>query len=572
MADTASLPVAPPIAAASKGFRLGLRSKFTGALALFILAILAAAGTRVRLLQQYALDKEIRERGLALARALAANSVEPLSLGEGKTLDIMLLVKDVIQTSTDAEGTARKLTFNDTALAMIWEDLKRFGHEAEVSGLRNEGVLFAYVVDPTGKIVAAADAQLSQDKWLDATDKPYQPVPASGLLSPSDDEKIWDTPHLNGTYVIAVPIRQRQAGSGGADTPAPAGAGAPPPAGAAAPPAGAPAAPGAFMGTVYLGMSQSIIRRALAVAVSKLLFVAAGVLIGGGIIAVFIANLLVKPIHLLRDGALEIGKGNLNQQVRITRRDELGELASAFNDMTKGLSERELIGSAFGRYVSKDVLADILKNPDAMKLGGARRLVTMVDSDVRGFTSMSERLDPEAVVSVINAYLDIQAKIVREFGGTVDRFVGDEVQAVFGVPAERPDDAERAVRCAWAIKLAVAKLIDERTRAGQPAPRIGIGVDSGHVVAGNMGAQGAKLDYSIVGDPVGTAKELVDAARDPDVPGGQVVLSEDTYALVKDLVEVRELAPLELHGRSAPLRCFDLVGLKPAVAGTGGNG
>ena len=557
MADTTPPPPSAAPRPVRRGFRLGLRTQFIFWVGMFILGIMTATGVAIRDQQKKALDKEIRERGLALARALSANSVEPLSLGEGKVLDIMLLVKDVIQTSTAGDSKELRGVGTESAFGMVWEDLKRFGRETTVEGLRNEGVLFAKVVDPTGKVIASADTSKAQESWLEETDKPYQPLPKSSLLSPGDEEKIWDSPAFHGLYVIAVPIRQRQAGGGLADAPAP----------AAGSTAAVPvAAPGAFMGSVYLGMSQSIVKRALALAFSRLLLVALVVLVLGGGAAIFIANLLVRPIHLLRDGALEIGKGNLNQQVKITRRDELGELATAFNDMTKGLAERELIGSAFGRYVSTDVLQDILKNPDAMKLGGARRSVTMVDSDVRGFTSMSEKLDPEAVVSVINAYLDIQAKIVKEYGGTVDRFVGDEVCAVFGVPAERPDDAERAVRCAWAIKLAVATLIEERTRAGLPAPRIGVGVDSGHVVAGNMGAQGAKLDYSIVGDPVGTAKELVDAARDPDVPGGQVVMSENTYALVRDFVEVRELEPLEVHGRAAPLRCYDLIGVKAAAA------
>src|SRR5690348_14778894 len=119
MAESAPAPAASPSApsapSTARGFRLGLRSKFTAWLALFILGILAATGYRVRKLEQAALDREIKERGLALARALAANSVEPLSLGEGKTLDIMLLVKEVVQTTTDPEPARQSVAFNDTA-------------------------------------------------------------------------------------------------------------------------------------------------------------------------------------------------------------------------------------------------------------------------------------------------------------------------------------------------------------------------------------------------------------------------------------------------------------------------
>ena len=277
----------------------------------------------------------------------------------------------------------------------------------------------------------------------------------------------------------------------------------------------------------------------------------------------WIAHFLVKPIHLLRDGVLAVAQGDVHKQVHITRRDELGELATSFNEMTKGLAERELIRSAFGAYVSGSILDEILKNPEAMNIGGSRRTITMVDSDVRGFTKMSSSMSPEEVVAVINAYLDVQTKIVLQHQGHIDRFVGDEVLAVFGIPTESSDDAERAVRCAWAIREAIAKLIEVRQRQGLPHPRIGIGLDTGHVVAGNMGAQGVKVEFAVIGQPVGTAHDIMEAARDPNVPGGQVVLSENTYERVKDIVEVRELEPLQIHGRSKPLRAFDLVGLKP---------
>jgi adenylate cyclase len=323
------------------------------------------------------------------------------------------------------------------------------------------------------------------------------------------------------------------------------------------------------MGSVYLGMSQSIVRRALALALSKLFYVALFVLLFAVVIALVISGTLVGPIHQLRDGALAVAGGKFDTHVGIRRRDELGELAFAFNGMTKGLAERELIRGAFGAYVSSDVLTDILANPDAMKtIGGVKRNVTMVFTDVRGFTAMSGQLEAEQVVHIINDYLNLQSQQVREHKGYVDKYIGDAMRAVFGIPTEQPDDAERAVRCAWGIKQAVAKLVAERTARNEPHPLIGIGIDTGEVVAGNIGAASAKLDYTVLGDPVGMSEACMDAARDPNAEGGQVVLTESTYALVRHMAEVRELPPLKPQGHENPIVVYELVGLK-AAAGTG---
>jgi adenylate cyclase len=291
--------------------------------------------------------------------------------------------------------------------------------------------------------------------------------------------------------------------------------------------------------------------------------VAVSVLVLAVILALFISGTLVGPIHQLRDGALAVATGQFNTHVGIRRRDELGELAFAFNGMTKGLAERELIRGAFGAYVSSDVLTDILANPEAMKtIGGVKRTVTMVFTDVRGFTEMAGKLEAEQVVAVINDYLDLQAKRVREQKGHVDKYIGDAMRAVFGIPVEAPDDVERAVRCAWGIKVDVAKLVADRESRGEPHPLIGIGVDTGEVVAGNIGAASAKLEYTVIGDPVGMSEACMDVARDPNASGGQVILTESTYAKVRDLVEVRELPPLKLQGRETETKIYELTGLK----------
>ncbi|MEK7475153.1 MAG: adenylate/guanylate cyclase domain-containing protein [Candidatus Coatesbacteria bacterium] len=572
MAEPTQTPASPPPAPPARGgFRVGLRLRFTVYLAGFLLLIMSIASYLVIKQQRSALDKEIRERGLALARALAANSVEPLSLGGEAPLQLMLLVKTVIQMSDENDAADMRGRLTESLGAMVWHELIGFGRGAGGARVRNEGVLFAKIVDPAGKKIAMADAQKPPEQWVAEMDQPYQPPAKTTLLSPGEDERVWESPDDGGIYVIAVPIHQRTGATGAealeAPSPAPGAGGPASTGGSALPPVSA--APGGFMGSVYLGMSQSIVRRALAVAFAKLVYVAASVLVLAVILALFISGTLVGPIHQLRDGALAVGAGQLDTHVGIRRRDELGELAFAFNGMTKGLAERELIRGAFGAYVSSDVLTDILANPEAMKtIGGVKRTVTMVFTDVRGFTAMAGVLEAEQVVAVINDYLDLQAKQVRVHKGHVDKYIGDAVRAVFGIPSEAPDDVERAVRCAWGIKQDVAKLVADRKSRGEPHPLIGIGVDTGEVVAGNIGAANAKLEYTVIGDPVGMSEACMDAARDPDASGGQVVLTESTYGKVRDLVEVREMPPLKLQGRDTETKIYELVGLKtPASSG-----
>jgi len=566
----APAPSSPP--PARRGFRVGLRLRLTVYLAAFLLAIMSVASYWVIKQQRAALEREIRERGLALARALAANSVEPLSLGGEAPLQLMLLVKTVIQSADEGDAAAQRARLTETLGSMVWHDLVGFGGAGGGKGIRNEGVMFAKIVDPAGKKIAMADAQQPPEAWVQEMDQPYQPPAKTALLSPGEEERVWESPDSGGIYVIAVPIHQRTAGLGG-DEPAANAPGAPTGPGAGAAPASSlppvSAAPGGFMGSVYLGMSQSIVRRALAVAFAKLLYVALGVLVLAVAIALVISGALVGPIRLLRDGALAVGSGRFDTHVGIQRRDEVGALASAFNGMTKGLAERELIRGAFGAYVSSDVLTDILANPEAMKtIGGVKRTVTMVFTDVRGFTSMAGQLEAERVVAVINDYLDLQAKRVRENRGHVDKYIGDAMRAVFGIPTENADDPVRAIRCAWAIKQDVAKLVAERTARGEPHPLIGIGVDTGEVVAGNIGAASAKLEYTVIGDPVAMSEACMEAARDPNAEGGQVILTANTYERVRDLVEVKELEPLQLQGHEAAARVYELVGLK----GSGGGG
>lgn len=538
-----------------KGIRFGLATKFTFALGLFVLAIMGAVVELVRRQQTGALDHELRERGKSLARAVAANASEPLSLGQANPLaplEVAILVSNVIQSSADP-AALRRVYSADSLGSLVWEDLKRLGREVPVTGVQNEGVLFAKVVDPAGNIIASADSMIPQASWAEEMSKPYQPEPGTGLLQPGQPEQVWESPGRAGMYLIGIPVLAKE----GEDAA---------PAEGAPPPAAGGAAASLQLGTVYLAMSQGVIRRAIALAVAKLILIGLVALAIGVVAAFWIVSRIVTPVQLLRRAVLAVGGGDYQQQVTINRSDELGDLAGAFNGMAKGLAEREIIRSALGAYVSHGVVDQILKDGDAMKVGGVRRLITVVDTDVSGFTAMSARMSPEDVVKIINVYLDVQARIIQEYGGHIDRFVGDEIYAVWGVAEEKPDDAEKAVRCAAAIREAIANLIEAQRAKGQPDPRIKIGIDTGQVVSGNMGAQGVKIEPAVVGEPMGASHEIMDVARDKTMPGGQIVLSGSTYERVKDFVEVRDLGGVAMHGRAEPLQAYELMAVRPPRA------
>ena len=567
-----------------KNVRIGMRWQFIGAIALFTVAVMLAVVVAIQRNQGALLEKEITERGLTIARTLAATCVEPMELPE-RTLATMLLVKEVIQQSSNPE--ALKTLYGTSSMTKLMVDnLNVFKKKLEAVKVSNEGVLFTRVVGADGKVVAVADTIKPQEQWFDEIDKDYStvaPIQAPPLLS-GTVETVSQSPDINGIYVIAVPIIKRVVIDGLGGLPEEPAEVAPKPkkvkggkGKAKLPVAPVVEAVSAtaivdaslgytYLGAVYLGVSKGLVRRAVAHSISRVVIIAIIILVVGIGVGFLIANYFVNPIHDLRDAVNAVSTGNFSVRVKSEHHDEMGALAASFNEMTSGLAEKELIGSAFGAYVSKDILAEILKNPDAMKVGGSRKTVTMVCSDVRGFTAMSENLTPEQVVHVVNQYLDVEAGLVAEYGGYLDRFVGDAVRAAWGVPMEKADDAYRAVSCSLAIKKAVVALQLKLESEGLPSPKVGIGVDTGHVVAGNLGAPGIKLDYTVVGEPVQMSEKLVDVARDPNAVGAQIVISDRTRILVEGKFELKELDRLEMEGKE-PIRVFEVIGAKTTAGG-----
>lgn len=215
----------------------------------------------------------------------------------------------------------------------------------------------------------------------------------------------------------------------------------------------------------------------------------------------------------------------------------------------------EFIRKVFGQYVTNEVAAEVLSKDGPLSLGGEHRKVTVLMADLRGFTPMSESLAPEEVVDVLNVFLGTMTQIIMKHGGSVDNIIGDAIMAVFGVPATKADDAARAVACALAMQIAVPSVNTELAERGLPELRMGIGLSTGEVVAGNIGSE-MHLKYSVIGRTVNLAARLEAIAS-----GGQIFASDATYNEVCDIVSASGKLNIQLKGVPQPVPVYEIAGI-----------
>jgi adenylate cyclase len=217
------------------------------------------------------------------------------------------------------------------------------------------------------------------------------------------------------------------------------------------------------------------------------------------------------------------------------------------------------IRKMFSSYVSKRIVDELIRDPSKAKLGGDRKEITVLFSDIRGFTAFSEKLQPEEVVSLLNEYLGAMTEIVFEHEGTLDKFVGDAIVALWGAPIGQPDHAERAVKCALGMIDKLTELQKKWADEGRHVIDIGIGINTGDMVVGNIGAPGKKMDYTVIGDNVNLGARLEGLTRQYN---NHIIISEFTYSKVKDIVQVNELGSVTVKGKQKPVVIYDVVGLK----------
>ena len=228
-----------------------------------------------------------------------------------------------------------------------------------------------------------------------------------------------------------------------------------------------------------------------------------------------------------------------------------------YRTVTEGADKR-VIREMFGKHVSPALVDEMLARDDPMQslaLAGKRVRVTVFYSDIRGFTSMSETMKPEEIYAALNEYFEEMCALVFQHGGYVDKFIGDCVMAVFSAPNPRPNDAYEAVLSAWRQQQRILEMMAEWAAKGRKIFTVGMGLNTGEVVMGNLGSR-ERMNYTVIGDNVNTAARLYNVAK-----GGQIIISESTYEDVKDHFIVNELAPVFVKGKVLALRNFEVVGL-----------
>jgi class 3 adenylate cyclase len=213
------------------------------------------------------------------------------------------------------------------------------------------------------------------------------------------------------------------------------------------------------------------------------------------------------------------------------------------------------IQTLFGRYISDEVVADLLASPEGTRIGGEQRRVTLLMSDLRGFTPLTEGLEPQQVLRLLNSYLGTMADVVLAHQGTVDEFVGDAILAIFGAPIARADDARRAVACAVAMQAALAELNRTNEPLGLPRLEMGVAVHTGDVIVGNIGSE-RRTKYGVVGSAVNHAGRI-----ESFTVGGQVLISEATLRESGDGVRVGERLAVDAKGTREPIVVYDLQGI-----------
>ncbi|RMH72214.1 MAG: HAMP domain-containing protein [Gemmatimonadetes bacterium] len=273
-----------------------------------------------------------------------------------------------------------------------------------------------------------------------------------------------------------------------------------------------------------------------------------------GLGAILTAARISRPITKVAKGADEIAKGNYDFQIQARpRKDEIGLLTTAFNRMAYSLAEKEKIKGAFSRFVPPLVVKEILEDLDNVELSGERRNIAIMFVDIRGFTKMSEKLDPEQVVNILNRFLDAMVKCVFAYQGTLDKFLGDGFMAFWGAPIPHDDDPLRAVNAAVDMRDKMAELNAVFEREIGVNIQIGVGIHFGDAIVGNTGSD-IRMEYTAIGDTVNTGSRLCSAAKPQEI-----LVSRPVYEATHDQFQYEIHEPIKVKGKEAPVEIFSVL-------------
>jgi adenylate cyclase len=228
------------------------------------------------------------------------------------------------------------------------------------------------------------------------------------------------------------------------------------------------------------------------------------------------------------------------------------------------LALRVVERKALERFLSSSIVERILANPNQIHLGGENQIATIMFTDIRSFTPMAEKMEPHQVVELLNEYFTEMTDLIFENGGTLDKYLGDGLLAIFGAPIARPDDAARSVKTAIEMQRALVRLNTDWQARGQPPLRVGVGINTGPVTAGNIGST-KRMDYTVIGDAVNLASRLCAKAA-----GAQILVSESTYTALSHALPAQRLEPILVKGKGTPVEVYEIDWREdePAPGGT----
>jgi len=271
------------------------------------------------------------------------------------------------------------------------------------------------------------------------------------------------------------------------------------------------------------------------------------------LVALWISRGVSQPVRALAAHTELIARGDYTTRLALDRADELGQLAESFNSMSVGLAERDQVRDLLDKNVSPEVAAQLMR--DGAALGGEEREVTILFADLRGFTTLSEKLSPPDLLALLNRYLDRMSAEIERQGGVIDKYIGDAIMALFGAPVTQGDAADRAVTAAQAMERALIVLNAELAAEGKPPLAIGVGINTARVVAGNIGSS-RRLNYSVIGDGVNVAARLQSLTRTPEYATSIIVSSATLAATRGKQFAPRALGTVSVKGRAEPVEIF----------------
>jgi adenylate cyclase len=276
------------------------------------------------------------------------------------------------------------------------------------------------------------------------------------------------------------------------------------------------------------------------------------------ILAVILARAVTRPLDALRLQIERIGKGDFADVAAPAKMTgEFGRMAAAITAMAKGLRERDTIKHAFSGYISRQVLDTIMEKGELPTLKGERRRITVLFADIRGFTTISEGMTPEEVVEMLSEFFERMVEVLMRHNGTIDKFLGDGLMVIFGAPVDDPYQEQHAVSAAVEMQQELSKLSKEWEANGRQPIKMGIGINSGAAIVGNIGSED-RMEYTAVGDTVNLAARLESATKEL---GLDIAVSEQTYAAIRPLFQWKPAGTIAIRGRTEPVRAYSVEGV-----------